>query len=216
MKIKVLLVDDHKIMREGLKALLVNETDIEVVAEAADGNEAVARAAESSPDVVVMDISMPEMNGIEATKQIVAAAPQVGILALSMMLNRAYVVEALKAGARGYLVKDCAAEELVTAIRSVHQGNSFLSTEITKLVIRDYMKGASEDAGSGYTTLSRREREVLQAIADGKSTKEIAFDFGVSIKTIETQRMNTMKKLNLYSIAELTKYAIREGLSSLG
>lgn len=216
MGIRVLLVDDHKIMREGLKALLVNEADIEVVAEAAGGAEAVARAADSAPDVVVMDISMPEINGIEATRRIVAASPGVRILALSMMLDRAYVVEALKAGAQGYLVKDCAAEELVTAIRSVNEENSYLSAEITALVIRDYMKGVPEEAGSGYAALSKREREVLQAIADGNSTKEIAFAFGVSIKTVETQRMNTMKKLNLYSIAELTKYAIREGLSPLG
>jgi len=140
----------------------------------------------------------------------------VRVLAFSMVADRAYVVEALKAGARGYLIKDCAAEELTGAIRAVNRGTPYLSPKIAEMVVRDYMQGIAEDGPAGYKRLSRREREVLQSIADGRSAKEIAFAFGVSIKTVETQRMNIMKKLDLYSIAELTKYAVREGLTCLG
>ncbi len=216
MSIRVLLVDDHRIVLEGLNLILARESDLEVVAEAGDGATGVALAAELVPDVVVMDISMGGMNGIEATRRISAASPLVKVLTLSMVTDRAYVVEALKAGAKGYLVKECAAEELSGAIRAISQGNPYLSPQITELVVRDYMQSATEERSTGNRRLSAREREVLQAIADGRSTKEIAYDFGVSIKTVETQRLNIMKKLDLYSVAELTKYAVREGLSCLG
>jgi DNA-binding NarL/FixJ family response regulator len=214
--IKVLLVDDHKIMREGLKLILRKEDDVDVIAEAGDGSEEVALARQYVPDVVVMDLSMPGMNGIEATRQICATLANVRILALSMVVDRAYVAEALKAGAKGYIVKDCAVEELTNAIRAIHQGTPYFSQKITEIVVNDYMKSVVEDKVVALKKLSNREREILQAIADGKSAKEIAYSFGVSVKTVETQRLNIMKKLDLYSIAELTKYAIREGLTCLG
>lgn len=215
MSIKVQLVDDHKIMREGLKSLLDRAADIEVVAQAANGIEALQRAEECCPDVVVMDLTMPEMGGIEATRRIVAAHPEIKVLALSMIQDKSCVVESLKAGAKGYLIKDCAGEELLGAIRTLAAGESYLCTRITELVIRDFTQLVAESPSQSTTNLSKREQEVLQLIADGKNTKEIAYMFGVSIKTVDVQRSNIMKKLNLYSIAELTKYAVREGLTSI-
>lgn len=214
MSIRVLLVDDHTIMREGLKALLASATDIQVVAQAADGVEAVRMAAEHAPDVIVMDLTMPNMGGIEATRRIAAASPGIRILALSMVMDRSCVVESLKAGAKGYLVKDCAGEELIGAIRTLATGGSYLCSKITELIISDYAQHAAADPASA-APLSRREREVLQLIADGKNTKEIAFTLGVSAKTVEVQRSSIMRKLDLHSIAELTKYALREGLTSI-
>ncbi|WP_041245468.1 response regulator transcription factor [Geotalea uraniireducens] len=215
MNIRVLLVDDHKIMRKGLKAILALEHTIEVVAEAANGREAIRKADELLPDVVVMDLTMPEMNGIEAIRQIVAAHPDVRTLVLSMVLDRACVMETFKAGATGYLLKDCAVEELVGAIHTVASGEPYLCPQITSLVIRDYTKGADANSSDSCVQLSKREREVLQLIANGNSTKEIAFTFGVSIKTVAVQRMSVMKKLNLFNVADLTKYAVREGLTSI-
>ena len=217
MSIRVLLVDDHKIMREGLKSLLDKSTDIEVVAQAANGIEALQKAEECRPDVVVMDLTMPEMGGIEATQRIVTANPDIKVLALSMIQDKSCVVESLKAGAKGYLIKDCAGEELLGAIRTLAAGEFYLCSRITELVIRDYTLLAAESPSTEQSTtnLSKREQEVLQLIADGKNTKEIAFMFGVSIKTVDVQRSNIMKKLNLHSIAELTKYAVREGLTSI-
>lgn len=220
MSIRVLLADDHKIMREGLKALLARTTEVEVVAEAADGNEALQMALDHRPDVIVMDLTMPGMSGIEATRRIVAADPGARILALSMLQDKSCVVECLKAGARGYLIKNCAAEELLGAIRALAAGESYLCTKITELVIKDYAQILPDDSAgtaspASCPELSKREREVLQLIAEGKSTKEIAFLAGVSIKTIDVQRNNIMKKLNLFSIAELTKYAVRKGLTSI-
>ena len=215
MSIKVLLADDHMIMREGLKALLDKATDIEVVALAANGVEALHKVGEYLPDVVVMDLTMPEMGGIEATRRIVATYPDIKVLALSMLENRSCVVECLKAGAKGYLIKDCAGEELLGAIRILASEESYLCARITELVIRDYTLLAGDGQFHPKASLSKREQEVLQQIADGKNTKEIAFLFGVSIRTIDVQRSNIMKKLNLHSIAELTKYAVREGLSSI-
>lgn len=217
MSIRVMLVDDHKIMREGLKSLLDRAADVEVVAQAANGIEALQRAEECSPDVVVMDLTMPEMGGIEATRRIVEANPDIKVLALSMIQDKSCVVESLKAGAKGYLIKDCAGEELLGAIRILAAGESYLCSRITELVIRDYTQFVAESSSlfQTATNLSKREQEVLQLIADGKNTKEIAFMFGVSVKTVDVQRNNIMKKLNLHSIAELTKYAVREGLTSI-
>lgn len=215
MSIRVLLVDDHKIMREGLNALLDRATDIEVVAQAANGIEAIQKATEFTPDVIVMDLSMPKMGGIEATRRIVATSPDIKILALSMSIDRSCVLESLKAGAKGYLIKDCAGEELIGAIRSLASGGSYLCSKITELVINDYAQRAVDEPSQHHSELSKREQEVLQHIAEGKNTKEIAFTFDVSIKTIEVHRTNIMKKLDLHSIAELTKYALREGLTSL-
>ena len=216
MKIRVLLADDHKIMRDGMKAILAGVGQFEVVAEAATGREAVERVGESFPDVVVMDMTMPEMGGIEAIRQIKASHDGVRVLVLSMVLDRACVVEALKAGSTGYLVKDCAAEELVGAIRTVASGSPYLCPQITDVLIRDFTRGTPAETGAARARLSPRELEVLRLIADGKNTKEIAFTFGVSIKTVEAQRKSIMKKLDLYSVAELTKYAVREGVSTIG
>jgi DNA-binding NarL/FixJ family response regulator len=216
MSIRVLLVDDHAIVRAGLRALLEREPGLEIIAEAGNGAEAVRIATEQRPDVVVMDISMREMNGIEATRCLREKSPGIKVLALSMESDRRFVVETLKAGAKGYLVKDCAAEELVDAISSVAADNPYLGPRITELILKDYLERLPEQTPVTFSLLSPREREVLQLIADGKSTKEIAFTFGVSIKTVDTQRHQIMKKLDLYSIAELTKYAVREGLTSLG
>lgn len=215
MSIRVLLVDDHTIMREGLKALLTRAEDIQVVAEAADGVEAVQRAAEFMPDVIVMDLTMPRMGGIEAIRRIAVDNPGCRALTLSMVMDRSCVVESLKAGAKGYLIKDCAGEELIGAIRTLAEGGSYLCFKVTELIISDYAQHAAETPSSSHSLLSAREREVLQLIADGNTTKEIAFTLGISAKTVEVQRSSIMKKLNLYSIAELTKYALREGLTSM-
>lgn len=212
MKIKVLLVDDHQIMREGLQSLLEQADDIEVVAQAANGIEALLQYPECRPDVVVMDLTMPVMGGIEATKKIITRYPEARILALSMVLDRSCVAESLKAGARGYLLKDCAANELMAAIRTLYIGKSYLCSVITDLVINEYHQ---EGVQKPKPLLSPRELEVLQLIANGNSTKEIAYQLEVSNKTIETIRMNLMKKVDVFSIAELTKYAIREGITTV-
>ena len=215
MSINVLLVDDHKIMREGLMSMIAKATDIEVVAQAANGIEAVQKAVENCPDVIVMDLTMPKLGGIEATRRIVAANSSMKILVLSMIIDKSCVIECLKAGAKGYLSKDCAGAELLVAIRTLAAGESYLCSRVTDLVIRDYTQLSSDDHSTSNDKLTKREQEVLRLIAAGKSTKEMAFIFGVSIKTIDVQRSNIMKKLNLHSIAELTKYAIRTGLTSI-
>jgi DNA-binding NarL/FixJ family response regulator len=215
MSIKVLLVDDHTIMRQGLKSLLKNEADFEVIAEAANGLEAVRLAREFTPDVIVMDMTMPEMNGIEASRQILEENPAIRIIILSMVLDRTCVAEALKSGATGYVLKDCASDELVAAIRTAMGGFPYLCREVTALVIKDFTLDADERPSGYQSPLSKRELDVLRLISDGKNSKEMAFHFGVSVKTIEAQRMNIMKKLNLYSVAKLTKYALREGLTSI-
>jgi len=215
MSIKILLAEDHVIVREGLYSLLQKETDLEVVAEAGTGSAAVQLAHELLPDVVVMDISMPGMNGIDATRLIVEARIGVRVLALSMASDRRFVVEVLKAGADGYLSKESSFAELATAIRIVAAGETYLESRITNLVIKDFLQRIPQEVSLTYENLSLREREILQLFADGRMVKEIAHKFGVSLKTVENQRHSIMKKLKLYSIAELTKYAIKEGLTSL-
>lgn len=215
MNIKVLLVDDHKIVREGLRSLLEKEGDIKIVAEADNGRTAAQRATEMLPDVVVMDIAMPEMNGIEATRRITAENPEIRVLALSMHSARRFVSEALSVGAKGYLLKDCAADELVRAIRTVAADKIYLSPDIADQIVKDYVKNLPDSPPAALNMLSTREKEVLQLIAEGRNTKEIAFTLNVSIKTIETHRQQIMKKLNLQSVAGLTRYAIREGLTPL-
>ncbi len=212
MKITVMLVDDHTIVREGLLSLLERSEDIEVVAQAENGLDAVERYETLQPDVVVMDLTMPVMGGIEATGRIIARHPDARILALSMILDRGCATECFKAGAKGYLLKDCAGKELVDAIRFLHNGKSYLSSAVTNIIMNELGQNKYDPA---KPHLSNRELEVLRLIADGKNTKEIAFQLNVSNKTIETIRMNTMKKIGMFSIAELTKYAIREGISTV-
>ena len=215
MTMKILIVDDHAIVRQGLRALIDKEEDMEVTAEAATGAEAIRLARERRPDVIVMDISMPDVNGIDATKSITAESPLVRVLALSMESDRRFVVEVLKAGANGYVLKDAAFAELATATRAVAAGETYLPPRVTSLLIKEYLQRIPDDVPATYENLSLREREILQLIADGSNAKEIAFTFGVSVKTVENQRHSIMKKLDLFSIAELTKYAVRQGLTSL-
>jgi len=215
MSIRILLADDHKIIREGLRALLVNQRDIDVIGEAEDGRSTVKLSQELSPDVVIMDISMPDMNGIEAARQIISRDSRIKVIALSVHSDKRFVIEMLNAGASGYLLKDCAFEELANAIRTVMSNRSYLSPAITDVMIQDYRNLLSRETLSVFSLLSPREREILQLFAEGKSTKEIAFDLDISIKTVETHRQQIMKKLDIHTIAELTKYAIKEGLTTL-
>ncbi len=216
MSIKVILADDHKIMRDGLRSLLEKEPDIEVVAEAENGRTAVQQVQELSPDIVIMDVSMHDLNGIEATRQIIAKYPDVKVLALSMHSDKTYVAGILSAGASGYLLKDSAFDELAEAIRVVISDQFYLSSRVAGIVTKDYVRhlsGASDP--STHSSLTAREREVLQLLAEGKSKKQLALQLNMSVKTVETHRQKIMEKLDIYSIAELTKYAIREGLTSL-
>jgi len=215
MSVRLLLADDHKIMREGLKALLEQRADVQVVAEAENGLEAVQLTQELKPDIVIMDIGMAGLNGIEATRQITAGVPGVKVIALSMHSEKRFVVEMLKAGASGYLLKDSAPEELTAALRALAANRPYLSPKITDVVLKEYLSTLPQTEPTAFTVLTAREREVLQLIAEGKTTKEIASALKVSVKTIETHRQQMMEKLNIRSIAELTKYAIREGLTSL-
>lgn len=215
MSIKVILADDHKIMRDGLRSLLEKEPDIEVVAEAENGRTAVQQVQELSPDIVIMDVSMQDLNGIEATRQIIAKYPDVKVLALSMHSDKTYVAGILSAGASGYILKDSAFDELAEAIRVVISGQFYLSSRVASIVTKDYVHHLSATDSSVRSTLTAREREVLQLLAEGKSTKQMAVQLHVSVKTIETHRQKIMAKLDVYSLAELTKYAIREGLTTL-
>jgi DNA-binding NarL/FixJ family response regulator len=212
---KVLLADDHEIVLNGLRTLLQNQHNVEVVAEAKDGRMAVQLASKHEPDLVIMDISMPNLNGIEATRQIKDELPDARIIVLSMHSGREFVSEALSAGAHGYLLKDCAFDELTDAINAVRVGKIYLSQNITGLVVEDYVRKLSNDESVDSDNLTSREREVLQLIAEGNSTKEIADMLYLSRKTIETYRSRLKDKLNCNSVAELTKYAIREGITSL-
>ncbi|MFZ3138767.1 MAG: response regulator transcription factor [Thermodesulfovibrionales bacterium] len=215
MNIKILLADDHKIMREGLRALIEKHSDMSVIGEADDGRTTVRLAHELLPDIVIMDISMPDMNGIEAARQIISQDSRIKVIALSVHSNKHFVSEMLNAGASGYLLKDCAFHELVNAVRAVFSNRSYLSPEITDIMIKDYKNMLSKETLSVFSLLTQREREVLQLIAEGKTTKEIAHLLNVSVKTVETYRQQIMNKLDTHSIAELTKYAIKEGLTSL-
>lgn len=215
MSTRILLADDHTIVREGLKHLLAKEPDLEVIAEADNGRKAVHLARTVSPDIVVMDLSMPEMSGIEAMRELTALGLGIPVLALSMHSEKRFVVEALNAGAKGYLLKDCAFDELIVAIRSVISGRNYLSPGITGVIIDDYLTRLPDAVMSPLQALSPREQEVLARIADGGNTKEIAFALGISIKTVEAHRQQIMKKLAIFSVAELTKFAIREGLTGV-
>lgn len=215
-KIRVLLAEDHTIVRKGLCSLLDKETGIEVVGEAEDGREAIVKAEELHPDVVVMDIAMPGLNGLEATRQLKKRFPDMKILILTMHANEEYVLKSLKAGASGYLVKKAAPTELISAINAVHLGHSFLSPSISRTVIDEYIRRSEEISvgEEGFEQLTVREREVLQLIAEGRKTREIAELLYISIKTVESHRSHIMDKLDIHSTAELTRYAIRKGIIS--
>ncbi len=215
MSIRIILADDHQIMREGLRSVLEKEKDIEVVGEACNGRQAVELCQQLTPDVIVMDIGMPDLNGMEATRQIVGRSPDVKVLALSMYSDRRFAAGMVSAGASGYLLKDCAAEELIHAIRTVCAGQFYLSPGITNTMVSDYAQRVSASDESVFSVLTTREREVLQCLAEGRTTKQIAEQLFISVKTVETHRQHLMEKLGFHSVAELTKYAIREGLTSL-
>lgn len=207
-KMRVLLADDHAVVRQGFRFILEAQQDIEVVGEAANGREAVERAEELRPDVVVMDVSMPQLNGIEATRRIGECAPRSRVLALSMHKDSVYVREILKAGARGYLLKDASDSDLVNAVRAVARGDGYLSPAVSDAVLTDYRKHVTDPVD----LLSSREREVLQMIAEGKTNKDIAGSLNLSVYTVEAHRGRIMEKLNLHSTGELVRFAIRNGL----
>jgi DNA-binding NarL/FixJ family response regulator len=211
--IRVILAEDHTIVRKGLRSLLEGEEDIEVIGEAGNGKEAITLVEQKKPDIVVMDIGMPELNGLEATRRIKKKFPQTKVLILTMHTNEEYVFEILQAGASGYIVKKAAPTELVSALRAVEQGESFLSPSISKKVIDEYLQRAGEAKRRGaFELLTDREREVLQLIAEGNSTRGIAGRLFISTKTVETHRSNLMEKLDLHGTADLTRYAIRMGI----
>ncbi|MBN1270219.1 MAG: response regulator transcription factor [Kiritimatiellae bacterium] len=216
MTIRLLIADDHKLMRDGLRAMIEKEPDMEVVGEAEDGQTTVRLAKQANPHLIVMDVSMPDLNGIDATRKILAANPNVKVVALSGHANQHFVRDMLASGASAYILKHTAYDELLRAIRTVMKGKKYLSPEVARGVMDAYVELSKPSGGKqAFVVLTEREREVLQMTAEGKSTKEVSSDLGVSIKTIETHRHNIMEKLDLHSVAELTKYAIREGLTSV-
>lgn len=215
MSVTILLADDHRIFRAGLRPLLAAQPDLEVVAEADDGLRALELARELKPDVAVLDITMPGLNGLEVARHLAQEAPEVKVIILSMHSDRRYVLEALRAGARGYLLKDAGFEELLMAIRAVVAGRVHLGAAVGEQVVRDYVQMADTNDRGVFALLSGREREVLQLLAEGLATKEIADRLALSVKTVESHRKAVMDKLAIRSIAELTKFAIREGLTPL-
>jgi len=214
-RVRILLADDHEILRSGLRGLIERQPHFEVVAEAKHGREAVKMSQKLSPDVVIMDISMPDLNGIEATRQIIGDSAKTRVIVLSVHSEQRFVAEVFKAGASGYLLKSCSFDEVLSAIRTVVAEETYLCPQIATVVRDDYLRRLMREDTSASTILTAREREVLQLIAEGKTTKEIAFSFNLSIKTVEAHRQRIMEKLDIHSVAELTKYAIREGFTSL-
>jgi two-component system, NarL family, response regulator NreC len=214
-KIRILLADDHTVMRAGLRSLLERQPDLEVVGEAEDGRHAVELATALSPDVVVMDIAMPNLNGVEATAQIVSRRPQTAVVILSMHSDETYVMRTMKAGARGYLLKDSAEADLIRAIQAVSQGKSFFSPSISKMLVEDYVRLLEQKGMEDtYELLTTREREILQLLAEGKTNKEVALLLNLSPYTVETHRGHILQKLNLHSPTELVLYAVRKGIIS--
>jgi DNA-binding NarL/FixJ family response regulator len=213
--IKVLLADDHQLLIDGLRPLLEKQKDIEVVGIAKDGMEAIKQATDHQPDIILLDISMPGLNGLDAAKRILKDFPKTKIIMLSMHADQRYIQEALRIGARGYILKESAAKELIEAIGNVQKGELFFSRSVRDKVLHDYIELIRDGNNASLSPLSVREREVLQLLAEGKSTKDMAGILNISVKTIESHRKQIMDKLGMYSIAELTKYAIREGLTRL-
>jgi DNA-binding NarL/FixJ family response regulator len=211
--IRILLADDHPVVRDGLRALLEREADMSIVAEAADGRETVRLAEEHSPDVVIMDLAMPIMNGIEATRRIVAKSPHTAVVILSMHQDESYVLGSLNAGAKGYLLKDSMRREVIEAVRAVSQGRSFLTRKVSAMLQEDYIsqlrRRGLEDS---YELLTDREREILQLIAEGRANKEVASLLNISLTTVETHRTHILQKLDLHSVPELILYAVRKGI----
>ncbi|HLJ17217.1 MAG TPA: response regulator transcription factor [Bryobacteraceae bacterium] len=214
-KIRILLADDHTVMRSGLRLLLERQPNLVVVGEASDGRQTVELAEAEDPDVVVMDIAMPNLNGIEAARQIVARNPRVAIAILSMHCDESYVIRSLKAGAKAYLLKDSAEPDLINAILAISRGKSFFSPAISKILMEDYMRQL-EDRGAEdtYELLTTREREILQLVAEGKTNKEVANLLNLSLYTVETHRTHILQKLGLHSVPELILYAVRKGIIS--
>jgi two-component system response regulator NreC len=214
-QIRILLADDHNVMRRGLRLLLEGQPDFKVVAEAADGRQAVEQAKAHAPDVVVLDLAMPNLSGIEAAQRILADSPSTSLVVLSMHSDEGYVLRALKAGAKGYLLKDSAEGDLIEAIRAVSRGKTFFSPEISRMLVEDYVRELrTRGVEDSYELLTAREREVLQMIAEGRSNKEVATALNISLYTVETHRRNLQDKLNLHSPAELILYAVRKRLIS--
>lgn len=214
-QIRILLADDHNVMRRGLRLLLESQPGFAVVGEAADGHTAVELAKATKPDVVVLDLAMPHLSGAEAAQRITEMLPNTAIVILSMHSDEGYVLRALKAGAKGYLVKDTAEGDLIEAIKTVSEGKAFFSPEVSRMLADDYVREArSRGADDSYELLTAREREVLHLLAEGKSNKEIAGLLNLSLFTVETHRKNLQEKLNLHSLSELILYAVRKGLIS--
>ena len=214
-QIRILLADDHNVVRRGLRLLLESQPEFMVVGEAADGRQAVEQAEATSPDVVVLDVAMPNLSGIEAAQRIIAARPQTAVVVLSMHSDEGYVLRALKAGAKGYLLKDSAEGDLIDAIKAVGQGKTFFSSEISKMLVEDYVREIlARGIEDSYELLTTREREILQLLAEGKSNKEVAGQLNLSLYTVETHRRNLQDKLNLHSFAELILYAVRKRVIS--
>jgi two-component system response regulator NreC len=214
-KIRILLADDHSLIRSGLRLVIEQQPDLAVVGEAGDGREAVSLAASLKPDVAVLDIGMPNLNGIEAAKQITEGESGAAVVILSMYSDETYILRALKSGARGYLLKDSAESDLVRAIHSVAEGKSFFSPTVSRVLLEDYMRKLRRTGGeSSYDLLTPREREILQPIAEGKSNKEVADMLNLSVYTVETHRANLMEKLKLKGVPELILYAVRKGIIS--
>lgn len=215
MSIKILLADDHKIMREGLRSLIEKDSRFEIIGQAEDGQMAVRLAQELTPDIVIMDIGMPDLNGIEATRRIKSMVPKTRVIALSMYYDKRFVSGMLEAGASGYLRKDCGLDELVTAIQAVVENGTYLSPQVAGVVVKDYVNHLPKRGRADFATLTDRQREILQSLSEGKNAKQIALAYKISIKTVETHIQNIKKKLDIHSTAELTKYAILKGLTFL-
>ena len=211
--VRILLADDHTVMRNGLRLLLERQPNLKVVGEAADGRQAVALSESANPDVVIMDIGMPNLNGIEAARQIVTHNPRTAIAILSMHSDESYVIRALKAGARAYLLKDSAEADLLAAVRALSEGKSFFSPAISRILVEDYMRQLErQGAEDTYELLTNREREILQLLAEGRTNKEVAAMLNLSLYTVETHRTHILQKLNLHSVPELILYAVRKGI----